>query len=217
MILVNDVRPTNLDKTCGTGLRCGTGFQPVEATGCRPVPHRSWSASLGVVLCGTVVIALASTACQSSGGSAAVKTGRGSRPAELNHVVTIYNKNPWLNADRAGDPDPEAIKFKIFLFRSRSDARSVLRNGIFHIDMYKIGRERGREVSRDLVADYHYSTDRVKRIPQPGLMGPGYIIGLIFPDKTIAGCEITILVTFEDEFGNMIRAQPKSLTVPKRT
>ena len=172
---------------------------------------------LGLMCCGAIAIGLCTTACQSSGGSAAVGTNDGSRPAELNHVVTVYNKNPWLNADRAGDPDPEAIKFKVFLFRSRSDARSVLRNGIFHIDMYKIRREAGREVSRDLVADYHYSTDRVKRIPQPGLMGPGFIIGLLFPDKSIAGQEITILVTFEDEFGNMIRAQPKSLAVPKRT
>jgi len=173
--------------------------------------------SMKIMLCGAVAFGLASTACQSTGGSTAFRTSDGSRPPELNHVVTIYNKNPWLNADAAGDPDPEAVKFKVFLFRSRSDARSVLRNGIFHIDMYRIRRERGREVSRDLVADYHYSTDRVPRIPQPGLMGPGFIIGLLFPDKSIAGTEIAILVTFEDEFGNMIRAQPKSLVVPKRT
>jgi hypothetical protein len=162
------------------------------------------------------MLGLAATACRSSGGIGAILTS-GPRPPEINHVVAIYNKNPWLNADRAGDPDPEAVKFKVFLYRSKADRHAVIRDGTFHIEMYRVDRRGGREVNRELVADYHYPTSQVQRIPDPGKMGPGFGIGLVFPTKDISGQEITIAVTFEDQHGNKVRGEPKALMVPKRT
>ncbi len=133
----------------------------------------------------------------------------------IRHVRCLYEHRPWLNLDRAGDRDPEGIRYRVFL--DAGDSRGVLRDGMFHIELYMIGRDDQGEPTRRLVSDWHYPTSKVHTIAKPGKLGEGYFLYLRWARKDVAGHEIEIITKFQDEYGNTARSGTKRIPVPKYT
>ncbi len=131
----------------------------------------------------------------------------------IRHVRCLYEHRPWLNLDRAGDRDPEGIRYRVFL--DAGDARGVHRAGMFDIEMYLIGRDDQGEPTRTLVSDWHYPTSKVHTIAKPGKLGEGYFLYLRWARKDVAGHEIEIITKFKDEYGNTARSGTKRIPVPK--
>lgn len=130
-------------------------------------------------------------------------------------VKCLYEIRPWLNLDAAGDRDPEGIRYRVFL--DTGNGKGQHRDGMFHIEMYRIDRVGPREIKRTLVSDWHYESSEMPRIAKPGLCGDGYFFHLAWSDKSIAGREIEIITSFEDPQGRKARSGTKRFRVPKYT
>jgi len=163
----------------------------------------------------STVLLLMPTACQTTPGIGRSTTVAWDQRGVIRRVRCLYDQKPWLNLDRAGDRDPEGIRFRAFL--DPGDGVGVHRDGTFHIEMYMIGRGENGATSRELVSDWHYSSHDVHRIAKPGKLGDGYYLYLRWAKKEIAGNEIEIVTQFEDESGNVARSGTKRLAVPKYT
>lgn len=134
----------------------------------------------------------------------------------LRRLVCLYDQRPWLNLDKAGDRDPEGIRYKVFLVAKGGD-RGELRNGTFNIEMYRIRHNADGQLRRELVSDWHYPSTDVPVIAQPGMLGDGYNLYLRWSSKSLAGSEIEIITMFEEPDGNTVRSGTKRLRVPKYT
>jgi hypothetical protein len=138
-----------------------------------------------------------------------------SKQPPIRRVRCLYEQKPWLNLDKAGDRDPEGIRYRIFL--DPDTGRGVLREGTFHIELYRIDRVGPDQVERTLASDWHYPTSAVHRIAKPGMLGEGYFVHLVWAEKDIAGHEIELITWFEDPEGMKARSGTKRLRVPKYT
>ncbi len=167
-----------------------------------------------LLFCGCLLVGL--SGCRAPGsthdGYSARKSGA-KRPRPVVAVHCLYDAKPWLNLDRAGDRDPEGIRFRVFLDLGTNE--TVLRDGMFHIEMYRIDRTAANQLERTLVSDWHYPTNQMPRIAKPGMLGPGYFFHLRWASKDIAGQEIELSTRFEDEFGRSARSETKRFRVPK--
>ncbi|MCH8148790.1 MAG: hypothetical protein IH987_12460 [Planctomycetes bacterium] len=155
------------------------------------------------------------TGCVSSGSAGRAQKTAPSWKTDgvIRHVRCLYERRPWLNLDAAGDRDPEGIRYRVFL--DAGDAHGVHRDGMFHIEMYMIGRDDRGEATRTLVSDWHYPTSKVHTIAKPGQLGDGYFLYLRWARKDIPGHEIEIITQFKDEYGNTARSGTKRIPVPK--
>lgn len=150
-------------------------------------------------------------ACQSPGARA---KRRAPADAPIRQLACIYHPKPWLNLDTAGDREPEGFQFQIYL--DPGTGQGVLRDGTFHIDMYRITVNSAGELQRDLVSDWHYDTSTFAEVFSP-MLGYGYRIQLRWASKSIAGYEVEIVTHYEDLGGHTIAGGTKSLVIPKRT
>lgn len=166
---------------------------------------------LGCVL--AIILLLLPAACQTTPKSRRSTTVSWNREGVVRRVRCLYDQRPWLNLDRAGDRDPEGIRFRAFLDTGKG--YGVHKDGTFHVEMYLIQRGPGGEFTRDLVSDWHYPSHMVHRIAKPGTLGDGYYLYLRWAKKSIAGHQIEIITQFEDEDGNVARSGTKRLAVPK--
>lgn len=168
--------------------------------------NRSVSMLTSVVL---VCAAAAVQGCASPGG------GRLRRPTPksvIRHVACIYDQKPWFSVDKAGDLDPEGIRYRVFL--DPGTGRGVLRDGMLHIEMYQIDFTPDG-TTRKLVSDWIYPTSDFAPV-RSNLLGMGYLVRLRWASKDIAGHEVEIVTRFEDFDGNVIAgAGTKRLRVPK--
>ncbi len=89
------------------------------------------------------------------------------------------------------------------------------REGTFHIEMYKLSRDVEGGLKRELVSDWHYPSDKIPTIADPGMLGDGYYPHLQWADKDLAGSEIEIITEFHEPGGNVVRSGTKRLRVPK--
>ena len=129
----------------------------------------------------------------------------------IRHVLCLYEQKPWLSLDTAGDKDPEGIEYRVFLLNDSQ--KGVLRDGTFHVEMYRIERDSEGDVKRILVSDWHYAASAFQ--PVRGILGMGYHVGLRWARKDIAGSEIEIITRYEDIDGSSVRSATKRLRVPK--
>jgi hypothetical protein len=165
-------------------------------------------------------MALAGCQAPSAGGKSRAGASTAARrrtqlPPPVRRVRCIYEQRPWLNLDEAGDRDPEGIRYRIFL--DVGAGRGVLREGKFHVKMYRVDRVQEDDVKRTLVSDWDYPTSSVHTIARPGMLGEGYFLHLRWADKEIAGNEVEIITWFEDVHGRMAKSGTKRLRVPKYT
>ena len=153
-------------------------------------------------------------ACRHSGRGSAPGQPPGRNEPPVRHVLCLYDRNCWLNLDKAGDRDPEGFWFRAFLKTAKGD--SVLRDGTLHVEMYQMSpTPEGTE--RKLISDWQYGTDEVGLIGKPGLLGPGYVVQLRWASKGIAGHDVEIITTFEDNYGRSARSSTRRVRVPKYT
>ena len=180
----------------------------------RTMTTRIRSLLLHAVLLGSIALA----ACRAPDGSSAQRSAHRSRAARdkavtIRRIACIYEQRPWLNLDAAGDRDPEGIWFRVFL--DPGSGRGVHAKGMFHVEMYQIGRTPEGEPTRTLVSDWHYPSSKIARIAKPGMLGDGYMMQLRWASKSIAGNEVEVITRFEDAMGNVVRSGTKRLRVPK--
>ena len=157
---------------------------------------------------------IAAGGCQSTG-SATASDRRARRNAKLpriRQVVCLFDQKPWINADAAGDRDPEGMRMRVFLDDGRG--KGVLRDGTFHVEMYRITRVAGGSSERTLASDWHYPTSQFPTVAAK-ILGFGYHLHLRWATKEIAGREIEVVTQFEDVNGNLIRSATKRFRVPK--
>lgn len=161
------------------------------------------------------VLLLIAGACRSGGGagpaSQAPSSHRGRSPGVIG-VRCLFDQKPWLNVDAAGDPDPEGIRFRVFL--DTGDGKGVLRDGTFHIEMYELGRDAAGQTKRTLASDWRYATSEIGTV-SARILGKGYKLQLRWAKKETAGHEIEIITQFIDRDGNITRSATKRLRVPK--
>ncbi len=157
---------------------------------------------------------LLGSGCQSASGKS--KRMRGPRPTEgqIRRVACLYDLKPWLNLDQAGDLDPEGIHYHVFL--DPGTGKGVLRDGTFHIEMYKVGRTPDGQWERTLVSDWHYPTTTFPTVTGK-LLGQGYHIRLAWASKEPAGNEVELVTRYEDPRGNTVGSGTKRFRVPKHT
>jgi len=165
-----------------------------------------------LLVCGLVMI-FSIEGCQAPRGGSGGGYRRYSKHKRILSVRCLYEQKPWLSLDKAGDRDPEGLRYRVFL--DTGTGRGILAKGVFHIQMYHIASTPQRGVERTLVSDWHYSTDQVHTIAKPGLMGDGYFVYLMWASKDIAGQEIEVVTEFEDTYGQRVRSGTKRLRVPK--
>jgi hypothetical protein len=144
---------------------------------------------------------------------------RGDSPASKRHqqrpvrrVVCLFDQRPWLNADAAGDRDPEGIQFRVFLDEDRD--KGVLRNGTLHVEMYVIEPSKSGAPTRRLMSDWHIPTSELSQV-KANILGMGYHVRLRWAEKATAGHEIEMVTKFEDTDGRITRAGTTRRRVPK--
>ena len=152
---------------------------------------------------------------QSQAGVSAPRKRTRSQGPPIRRVRCLYEQRPWLNLDKAGDQDPEGIRYRVYLDPDTGAAKGVCRDGTFHIELYRIDRLGESKIKRTLASDWHYPTSAVHKIAKPGMLGEGYFVHLVWADKDIAGHEIEIITWFEDPEGRRARSGTKRLKVPK--
>ena len=152
---------------------------------------------------------------QSQAGVTASRKRTRSQGPPIRRVRCLYEQRPWLNLDKAGDQDPEGMRYRIYLDPKTGAGKGVHRDGMFHIELYRIDRVGEGKVERTLASDWHYPTSAVHKIAKPGMLGEGYFVHLMWADKDIAGHEIEIITWFEDPEGKKARSGTKRLRVPK--
>jgi hypothetical protein len=153
--------------------------------------------------------------CQSSRSGLRASSGRHGRYERIRRVACLYGKECWLNLDKAGDQDPEGIRYRVFL--DPGTGRGVLAEGTFHIQMYLIEKLPDGTISRPLASDWHYATSDVHTIAKTGMLGEGYWLFLMWASKDTAGKEIEMVTEFEDLSGYKVRSGTKRFRVPKYT
>lgn len=166
-----------------------------------------------LVVFGLSAVLLAS-GCQSAGGNSKRLQGPHSTTGRIRRVACLYELKPWLNLDQAGDLDPEGIHYHVFL--DPGTGSGVLRDGTFHIEMYKMGRTPTGERERTLVSDWHYPTSTFPTVGGK-LLGHGYHIRLVWATKELAGHEVELVTRYEDPSGNTVGSGTKRLRIPKHT
>lgn len=134
------------------------------------------------------------------------------QPDQIRRVVCLYDYKPWLNIDTAGDEDPEGIHFRVFL--DPGTGRGEPRDGMFHIEMYRIDRLSGGQIDRTMISDWHYSTRDFQQV-ESSLLGMGYHLRLRWATKELAGREVEVITSFENLTGHKVRSGTKRLRVPK--
>ena len=180
----------------------------------RSIP-RAWR--YAAFVCG-LTVATVIAGCQAGRGGSGVRTqsstARRSRQNPIVRVVCLYDQKPWLNLDAAGDRDPEGIHFRVFL--DAGGGKGVFRDGVFHVEMYRIDRQSPGEIQRTLVSDWEYPTSSFQRV-QSKVLGTGYHLRLRWATKDIAGTEIEVITQFRDVDGTVVRSDTKRARVPKYT
>ena len=166
------------------------------------------------MVCGLVLL-LVAAGCQTPTGGSKWRHGRRVSHERIRRVACVYGKTCWLNLDKAGDRDPEGLRYRVFL--DPGSGRGVLADGTFHVAMYLLERGTGGAAARTLVSDWHYPTADVHTIKKPGFLGDGYWLHLMWAKKDLAGKEIEIITEFEDVAGKKIRSGTKRFRVPKYT
>lgn len=126
--------------------------------------------------------------------------------------MCLYDQKPWISVDAAGDKDPEGLRFKVFL--DGGATKGVLRAGTIHVDLYRIARNSAGNIERTLASDWHYPTSALTTV-EARILGKGYLLQLRWASKDLAGSEIEVITSFEDEAGRVTRGGTKRLRVPK--
>jgi len=169
-----------------------------------------------LVAVGVVLLALVAGGCRGAdragAGSQTSSLRRSRSSPQIHGVRCLYDQKPWVNADAAGDPDPEGIRYRVFL--DPGDGKCGLRNGSFHIELYQITRTPTGETERTLVSDWNYPTSEFGTILSK-ILGKGYHIQLRWAKKDIAGHEVEMITQYIDPDGNTTRSATKRLRVPK--
>ena len=172
------------------------------------VAARTLRGARGIAV-GAVVVALIGGGCQRGGAGSPL---RHRRSGDIHGVRCLFDQKPWVNADAAGDPDPEGVRYRVFL--DPGDGKCVLRDGSFHIELYQITRTPTGETERTLVSDWNYPTSEFGTILSK-ILGKGYHIQLRWAKKDIAGHEVEMITQYIDPDGNTTRSATKRLRVPK--
>ena len=159
-------------------------------------------------LCALVTVA----GCRNGDRRIFEREGSAGGPRDVVAVRQLFDNRPWLNLDKAGDRDPEGIHFRIYL--DGGTGKGVLRDGTFHIELYRVEHERGTPERRTLMSDWHYATDQFPKVDS-NILGRGYHVHLRWASKEIAGKDIEIITQFEDRHGNITRSATKVFRVPK--
>lgn len=149
---------------------------------------------------------------RSGGGPTAPRKTHSARGPHIRNVICLYDQKPWINADAAGDLDPEGIQYRVFL--DAGDGKGVQRDGTIHIEMYRIGEDGNGKRTRTLVSDWHYPTSQFTLV-SARILGFGYHVQLHWAKKGTAGNEIEIVTAFEGADGTISRGATKRLRVPK--
>jgi hypothetical protein len=147
-----------------------------------------------------------------SGAAAGPHTTRSAQGPHIRNVICLYDQKPWINADAAGDLDPEGVQYRVFL--DAGGGKGVQRDGTIHVEMYRIGEDGNGKRMRTLVSDWHYPTSQYNRV-SARILGLGYHVQLRWAKKDIAGSEVEVVTQFEDIDGNKTRGATKRLRVPK--
>lgn len=158
--------------------------------------------------------------CQAGGTSTTAQSSKtdqagifaASEEVPIMAVHCLYEQKPWLNLDKAGDRDPEGLWYRVVL--ETRDGKRVWRDGMFHVEMYRIDRVGQNRIKRTLVSDWHYPTSSRTRFGG-GLIGNGYKLELAWPTKDVAGREIEIITRYESPEGHTVRSGTKRFRVPK--
>lgn len=140
---------------------------------------------------------------------------RNDKPSRVLAVRCLYDARPWLSFDRENDRDPEGLKYRVFL--DVGGGETVIRDGTFHVELYRLDRQPDGSVARTLASDWHFETSRAPQIQKPGMLGEGYFFFLRWAFKDIAGNEIEISTEYEDPYGRTARSETKRMRVPKYT
>ena len=127
-------------------------------------------------------------------------------------MVCLYDQKPWINLDSTADLDPEGLQYRIFL--DGGAGKGVLRDGMFHIEMYQVTRKSDGAINRTLVSDWRYPTSELGTVLSK-ILGKGYHLQLRWAKKETAGHEIEVITQFIDQDGNTTRSATKRLRVPK--
>ena len=160
-----------------------------------------------------VIAVLVAAGCQTTGSNGSDRRARrGGKQSRIRRVICLFDQKPWINADAAGDRDPEGIRMRVFL--DDGMGKGVLRDGTFHVKMYQVTRVAGESSQRTLASDWNYPPSRFPTVAAR-ILGAGYHLHLRWADKEIAGCEIELITQFEDANGNKIRSATKRFRVPK--
>jgi len=172
------------------------------------VAARTLRGARGIAV-GAVVVALIGGGCQRGGAGSPL---RHRRPSDIHGVRCLYDPKPWLNADAAGDPDPEGILYRVFL--DTGSGKGVLRDGRFHIEMYEVRRSDTGEIERTLSSDWWIPTSELGTVSAK-ILGEGYKLQLRWAKKDTAGHEIELITQYIDPDGDVTRSATKRLRVPK--
>jgi hypothetical protein len=170
------------------------------------------------ILAQTPVYLLAATllaaGCRSTGADSGTvqKTGSRGKQTPVRRVVCLYDQRPWINADAAGDRDPEGLRYRVFL--DTGTGKGVLRDGTFHVEMYLIQRNAGNEVERKLVSDWHYPTSQFGTV-SARILGQGYLLQLRWARKDIPGNEVELITSYEAPDAQTVRSATSRKRVPK--
>ena len=100
------------------------------------------------------------------------------------------------------------------VFLDDGGGKGVLREGVFHVEMYQLSRDAGGSPQRTLVSDWHYPTSKFPKVAAR-ILGDGYHLHLRWATKETAGHEIELITRFEDANGNVLRSATKRFRVPK--
>ena len=134
--------------------------------------------------------------------------------SEVAKVICLYDMNPFLSFDEAGDPDVEGFRVTVVL-ASRKTGKGVAADGALRARMYRIDCFPSKKPVRTLAREWPPVETAGLTTFKSGALGDGYILQFQWADQDdIRGHDVDIVVSFEGPDGRVVRSQTKSLKVP---
>ena len=134
--------------------------------------------------------------------------------SDVAKVICLYDVDPFLSFDEAGDPEVEGFRVTVVL-ASRKTGKGIAADGALRARMYRVDRFPPKKPVRTLVREWPPVETADQTTFKSGALGDGYILLFQWAEEDdVLGHDVDIVMSFEGPDGRVVRSQTKSLKVP---
>jgi len=136
-------------------------------------------------------------------------------PKEILAVKTFYDLKPWLTFDSRHGPNPDGLKFNLYLISQRT-GRAVHTVGNLGATLHTLHYDRDGNCQRTLACQWRHDLRDVPRTRKEFQVGWVYQPRLWWGQADVLGKEVELTVWYEAPDGRRVVGRTKTLQVPGR-